>query len=207
MLTAMDSLPNKVECLQAGADDYLTKPFAFEELLARMRALLRRARYHHVDPVPQVGDLALDHATRKARRGDREITLTVKEYMLLAYLMRNAGKVVSRTQILSQVWGYGFAPVPRSSTSTSAICGRISGEPRSAGSCVCATLDNHFSRLHRQQSFRPPWRCSRIGMRMVRVAQETPVLGCADHSTLDFDRRRNPHDIIVSMSAIMPITT
>ena len=110
MLTAMDSLPNKIEGLQAGADDYLTKPFAFEELLARMRALLRRARYHHVDPVLQVGDLVLDHATRKARRGDRKITLTVKEYMLLAYLMRNAGKVVSRTQILNQVWGYGFDP-------------------------------------------------------------------------------------------------
>jgi two-component system, OmpR family, response regulator len=110
MLTAMDSLPNKVEGLQAGADDYLTKPFAFEELLARMRALLRRARYHQVDPVLRVGDLVLDHATRKARRGDREITLTVKEYMLLAYLMRNAGKVVTRTQILNQVWGYGFDP-------------------------------------------------------------------------------------------------
>jgi two-component system, OmpR family, response regulator len=110
MLTAMDSLSDKVEGLQAGADDYLTKPFAFEELLARMRALLRRARYHQVDPVLQVGDLVLDHPTRKARRGDREITLTVKEYMLLAYLMRNAGKVVSRTQILNQVWGYGFDP-------------------------------------------------------------------------------------------------
>jgi two-component system, OmpR family, response regulator len=110
VLTAMDSLPNKIEGLQAGADDYLTKPFAFEELLARMRALLRRARYHQVDPVLQVGDLVLDHPTRKARRGDREITLTVKEYMLLAYLMRNAGKVVSRTQILNHVWGYGFDP-------------------------------------------------------------------------------------------------
>ena len=110
MLTAMDTLPDKVEGLQAGADDYLTKPFAFDELLARMRALLRRARYHQVDPVLQVGDLVLDHATRKARRGEREITLTVKEYMLLAYLMRNAGKVVSRTQILNQVWGYGFDP-------------------------------------------------------------------------------------------------
>jgi two-component system OmpR family response regulator len=110
MLTAMGTLPDKVEGLQAGADDYLTKPFAFEELLARMRALLRRARYHQVDPVLQVDDLVLDHETRKARRGDREITLTVKEYMLLAYLMRNAGKVVSRTQILNQVWGYGFDP-------------------------------------------------------------------------------------------------
>jgi two-component system, OmpR family, response regulator len=110
MLTAMDSLSNKVEGLQAGADDYLTKPFAFDELLARVRALLRRTRYNEVDPVLQVGDLVLDHATRKAHRGDRLITLTVKEYMLLTYLMRNAGKVVSRTQILNQVWGYGFDP-------------------------------------------------------------------------------------------------
>jgi DNA-binding response OmpR family regulator len=110
MLTAMDSLENKVEGLQAGADDYLTKPFAFDELLARLRALLRRARYVEFDSVLQVGDLVLDHATRKAYRGEREITLTVKEYMLLAYLMRHAGKVVSRTQILNQVWGYGFDP-------------------------------------------------------------------------------------------------
>jgi two-component system, OmpR family, response regulator len=106
----MDSLQNKVEGLQSGADDYLTKPFAFDELLARLRALLRRAHYREVAPVLQVGDLVLDHATRKARRGEREITLTVKEYTLLAYLMRNAGKVVSRTQILNQVWGYGFDP-------------------------------------------------------------------------------------------------
>jgi two-component system, OmpR family, response regulator len=110
MLTAMDTLENKVEGLQAGADDYLTKPFAFDELLARLRALLRRARYREVEPVLQVGDLVLDHATRKAHRGKREIPLTVKEYMLLTYLMRNAGKVVSRPQILNQVWGYGFDP-------------------------------------------------------------------------------------------------
>jgi two-component system, OmpR family, response regulator len=110
MLTAMDSLENKVEGLQAGADDYLTKPFAFDELLARLRALLRRARHLEIDPVLQVGDLVLDHATRKAHRGEREIILTVKEYMLLAYLMRNSGKIMSRTQILNQVWGYGFDP-------------------------------------------------------------------------------------------------
>jgi two-component system, OmpR family, response regulator len=71
---------------------------------------LRRARYREVDPVLQVGDLVLDHATRKARRGEREIPLTVREYMLLADLMRNAGKVVSRTQLLNQIWGYGLDP-------------------------------------------------------------------------------------------------
>jgi two-component system OmpR family response regulator len=110
MLTAKDSLQDKVEGLHGGADDYLTKPFAFDELLARLHALLRRARYHPVEPVLQVADLVLDPASRKARRGQREIQLTVKEYMLLAYLMENAGRVLSRTRILNHVWGYSFDP-------------------------------------------------------------------------------------------------
>ena len=110
MLTAKDSLQDKVEGLQGGADDYLTKPFAFDELLARLQALLRRTRYHEVEPVLRVADLELDPATREARRGEREISLTVKEYMLLAYLMEHAGKVLSRSRILNQVWGYSFDP-------------------------------------------------------------------------------------------------
>jgi DNA-binding response OmpR family regulator len=110
MLTAKDSLQDKVEGLHGGADDYLTKPFAFDELLARLRALLRRARYQAVEPVLQIADLVLDPASRKARRGQREILLTVKEYMLLAYLMENAGRVLSRTRILNHVWGYSFDP-------------------------------------------------------------------------------------------------
>jgi two-component system, OmpR family, response regulator len=110
MLTAKDSLQDKVEGLHGGADDYLTKPFAFDELLARLHALLRRARYQPVEPVLQVADLVLDPASRKARRGQREIQLTVKEYMLLAYLMENAGRVLSRTRILNHVWGYSFDP-------------------------------------------------------------------------------------------------
>jgi DNA-binding response OmpR family regulator len=110
MLTAKDSLQDKVEGLHGGADDYLTKPFAFDELLARLCALLRRARYQAVEPVLQVADLVLDPASRKARRGQREILLTVKEYMLLAYLMENAGRVLSRTRILNHVWGYSFDP-------------------------------------------------------------------------------------------------
>jgi two-component system OmpR family response regulator len=109
MLTAKDSLQNKVEGLRGGADDYLTKPFAFDELLARLQALLRRPRYHEVEPVLRVADLELDPATREAR-GEREISLTVKEYMLLAYLMEHAGKVLSRSRILNQVWGYSFDP-------------------------------------------------------------------------------------------------
>jgi two-component system OmpR family response regulator len=113
MLTAKDSLQDKVRGLHVGADDYLTKPFAFDELLARIRALLRRSRPGREQgsaEILRVGDLLLDGATRKARRGEREITLTVKEYMLLAYLMENAGQVVSRARILSNVWGYSFDP-------------------------------------------------------------------------------------------------
>jgi DNA-binding response OmpR family regulator len=110
MLTAKDALQNKIEGLQAGADDYLTKPFAFDELLARLQALLRRSQPRRDEPVMRVEDLSLDPATRKARRGDREITLTVKEYLLLSYLMQNAGQVLSRTRILNHVWGYSFDP-------------------------------------------------------------------------------------------------
>jgi two-component system, OmpR family, response regulator len=110
MLTAKDTLQNKVEGLHGGADDYLTKPFAFDELLARLHALLRRARYQPVEPVLQVADLVLDPASRRARRGEREIPLTVKEYMLLAYLVENTGKVLSRTRILNHVWGYSSDP-------------------------------------------------------------------------------------------------
>lgn len=110
MLTAGDSLHDKVGGLHAGADDYLTKPFAFDELLARLQALLRRVRYHDAEPILRVADLALDPATRKARRGARDIQLTVKEYMLLTYLIENAGKVLSRPRILNHIWGYGFDP-------------------------------------------------------------------------------------------------
>jgi DNA-binding response OmpR family regulator len=110
MLTAKDSVQDKVQGLQVGADDYLTKPFAFDELLARLQALLRRSRPEVAEPTLQVADLLLDPATRKARRGRREVTLTAKEYMLLAYLMQHAGKVLSRTRILNHVWGYNFDP-------------------------------------------------------------------------------------------------
>jgi two-component system, OmpR family, response regulator len=110
MLTAKDALQDKVEGLHAGADDYLTKPFAFDELLARLRALLRRNRPEAGEPVLQVGPLALDPATRRARRGGREIVLTVREYTLLAYLMENAGRVLGRTRILNHVWGHSFDP-------------------------------------------------------------------------------------------------
>lgn len=110
MLTAKDALQDKLEGLHAGADDYLIKPFAFDELLARLTALLRRARRDDTNSTLQVADLVLDTAMRRARRAEREIVLTAKEYALLAYLMQNAGTVLSRTRILNHVWGYGFDP-------------------------------------------------------------------------------------------------
>jgi DNA-binding response OmpR family regulator len=103
MLTARDSLPDRVAGLDSGADDYLTKPFAFEELVARIRALLRRSELTR-PPVLEVADLALDPVTQLVTRGSREIMLTPKEYAILETLMRHAGQVVSRTRIGESVW-------------------------------------------------------------------------------------------------------
>jgi DNA-binding response OmpR family regulator len=105
MLTAKDSVPDLVRGLDSGADDYLTKPFAFEELLARLRAVKRRA------PVPQatklqVGNLVLDPATREVSRGGRDILLTRTEYNLLERLMYRVGKVVPRRSLIEAVWGF-----------------------------------------------------------------------------------------------------
>ena len=111
MLTAKDARQDKVDGLRVGADDYLTKPFAFDELVARMQALLRRGRYHRqCAPVLQVADLTLDPATRRVARADRQIALTAREFALLSYLMANAGQVISRTKLLANVWDYGFDP-------------------------------------------------------------------------------------------------
>jgi two-component system, OmpR family, response regulator len=114
MLTAKDELQNKVDGLKRGADDYMTKPFALDELLARLEALLRRGRDEGAPAAPpqvlQVGDLRLDLGTKAVRRGGRRIDLTAKEFALLAYLMANAGTVVSRAKLLSNVWGMNFDP-------------------------------------------------------------------------------------------------
>jgi two-component system OmpR family response regulator len=110
MLTAKDALGDKIGGLNAGADDYMTKPFSFDELVARVEALLRRADSQRVDPQLRVADLTLDPLTRQVRRGERSIELTRKEYTLLRYLMENAGTVLSRSQILNNNWGYGFDP-------------------------------------------------------------------------------------------------
>ena len=103
MLTARDSLPDRVSGLDSGADDYLTKPFAFEELLARIRALLRRSELTR-PPVLQVADLVLDPVTHRVTRSGLEIGLTPKEYAILETLMRHAGEVVTRTRIGESVW-------------------------------------------------------------------------------------------------------
>ncbi len=107
MLTAKDEVADRVAGLEAGADDYLMKPFAFEELLARARALLRRREpRRHTELCFQ--DLCLDTRSRMARRGDRTIELTTTEYKLLEFFLNRAGEVLSRHTILEKVWGYDF---------------------------------------------------------------------------------------------------
>ncbi len=107
MLTARGEIEDRVKGLTTGADDYLIKPFAMEELLARITALLRR-RDRELDVAQQlhVGDLTLDLTRHEARRADRLIELTPKEFSLLEYLMRNAGQALTRTQIINHVWSY-----------------------------------------------------------------------------------------------------
>ena len=108
MLTARDAVDDRVLGLEAGADDYLVKPFSFSELLARIKALSRRQVQPQVEQELQAGDLVLDLAKREARRNGTVIELTAKEFQLLEFLMRNAGHVLTRTQILDHVWGYNF---------------------------------------------------------------------------------------------------
>ena len=113
MLTAMDALDDKVAGLRIGADDYLTKPFAFEELLARIEALLRRRgdEFTLQSECLAVGDLTLNRETKEVSRAGRTIELTPKEFALLEYFMNSPGKVLSRTKILEQVWGYNADPL------------------------------------------------------------------------------------------------
>ena len=107
MLTAKDTVKDKVKGLDSGADDYLPKPFAFEELLARVRVVLRK-KDSRVQTQLKVDDLSMDLLTHKVTRGEREIELTVKEYALLEYMMRNAGNIVTRTMISEHVWDINF---------------------------------------------------------------------------------------------------
>jgi len=110
ILSARRSVDDRVKGLQAGGDDYLTKPFAFAELLARVQALLRRAARSPEPTSLTVDDLTLDLLSRRVTRGGQLIELRPREFALLEYLMRNAGRVVSKTMILSHVWAYSFDP-------------------------------------------------------------------------------------------------
>ena len=109
MLTARDGVSDRVTGLDLGADDYLSKPFAFEEFLARVRALLRRGGGGSA-PVLRLADLTLNPATREIRRGARRVELTAREHTLLDYFLRNAGRVLSRPMLAQHVWGLDFDP-------------------------------------------------------------------------------------------------
>jgi len=108
MLTARDALPDRISGFNAGADDYLTKPFAFEELMARLRAVTRRGAAPVADERLVVGDLVMDTRTHEVARAGTVIDLPPREYALLEYLMRHPGQALSRTMILDRVWEYGF---------------------------------------------------------------------------------------------------
>ena len=135
VLTARDAVGDRVEGLDAGADDYLTKPFALQELLARLRALLRRATVpaDEADEVLSFSDLSMDIATREVRRGDRSMELTRTEFTLLEMFLRRPRRVLERSFILEEVWGYDF---PTSANSLEVYVGYLrrkteaEGEPR-----------------------------------------------------------------------------
>jgi two-component system, OmpR family, response regulator MprA len=110
MLTARDGVSDRVEGLEAGADDYLPKPFALDELLARLRALLRRSGWADDRQMLRFDDLELDPASMEVRRGGRKIELTRTEYLLLEMFMHHPRQVLTRTQIFDEVWGYDFGP-------------------------------------------------------------------------------------------------
>jgi two-component system OmpR family response regulator len=110
ILSAKHTVDDRVTGLEAGGDDYLIKPFAFTELLARVQALIRRATGAPTSTTVTVGELTLDLRSRRVTRAGREIELRAREFTLLEYLMRNAGRVVSKTMILSHVWDYNFDP-------------------------------------------------------------------------------------------------
>jgi two-component system response regulator MprA len=129
MLTARAEISDRVAGLDAGADDYLVKPFALEELLARLRALLRRTATESAESL-RVADVVLDPATREVRRGDRDIELTRTEFALLELLMANVGRVMTRSQIYEHVWDYDFGPTSNSLEVYVGYLRRKLGEPK-----------------------------------------------------------------------------
>jgi two-component system OmpR family response regulator len=110
ILSAKRSVDDRIKGLQAGGDDYLTKPFSFSELLARVQALIRRSTQTADPTTLGLGDLTMNLLTREVTRGDRKLELQAREFSLLEYLLRNAGRVVSKTAILEHVWDYSFDP-------------------------------------------------------------------------------------------------
>jgi two-component system OmpR family response regulator len=110
ILSAKRSVDDRIKGLQAGGDDYLTKPFSFSELLARVQALIRRSTQTADPTTLNLGDLTLNLLTREVTRGDQKLDLQSREFALLEYLLRNAGRVVSKTMILEHVWDYAFDP-------------------------------------------------------------------------------------------------
>jgi len=109
-LTALAEIDDRVEGLEGGADDYLTKPFAFSELMARISVLARRPRITTIETILRVADLEMDLIARRVKRGGAVIDLQPREFQLLEYLMRNAGRVVTRTMLLEKVWEFNFDP-------------------------------------------------------------------------------------------------
>lgn len=110
ILSAISQVGERVRGLRSGGDDYLTKPFAFSELLARLEALLRRGNHMSAETVLRVADLELDLLSRTVRRGGKELNLQPREFSILEYLMRHTGQVVTRTMLLEHVWNYHFDP-------------------------------------------------------------------------------------------------
>jgi two-component system response regulator MprA len=130
MLTARDGVGDRVEGLDAGADDYLVKPFALEELLARLRALLRRSGADGSGQVLRFTDLSLNTGTHEVRRGERRIELTRTEFQLLELFLRNPRQVLTRTLIFDRVWGYDFGPASNALEVYVSYLRRKLGDPR-----------------------------------------------------------------------------
>src|SRR2546426_643852 len=197
MLTARDSVADRVSGLSTGADDYLTKPFAFAELLARIRALLRRSRVAQ-PAVLRVADLTLDPATRRVTRGDGPVMLTPREYAILEALMRNAGEVVSRTRLTERVWDDASEVLDnlldvRATSATRSITGRACrSSTRFAGSAI--GWGNPTQRSHETAQLQDPAlaRTRRGPGRDARGRGVRCRLGAPRRSPRAHHRRRDP---------------